>query len=200
MGNNNKILKGSKRIVLEDKDYEDVYRWSSNLRIEEYKKKHFWSLRYSWVVIESCFGDSDDYNCFLQNSLVSNLESYPEAEFINLSNRIHFNPDMCKRKILVEKYVKYNRLKNYYRSKRTMKAVYLGENEQRKGGDILSYTADNKCVWGNVFTVGKKYVCKFHHSNERRVQGFEKFLIVKNDFGDVGIYPVRLFKIKGYLR
>lgn len=191
MANKNKIFKGSKRIVLEDKDFMGSNRyWSTNLRIEEYKRKYFWSLRYSWVVIESGFGDSDDYNCFLQNSLISYIEHYPEAEFINLSNRISFNPDICKRKILIEKYGKYNnKLKNYYLQNKLMRAICLIEKD-----DIDVYNG----IRG--LTVGKNYVCKFHHSNERRINGFEKFLIVKNNFGEIGIYPVRLFKIKGYLR
>ena len=99
-----KILKGTKRITITDQDnsysglglYVHVY-------LEEWKRKHWWSLKRSWCVIDGIGTSPDDQDRNIQQCLTSWTEKYLNIKIINTSTRIKYSPDFLKRKVLIEK-------------------------------------------------------------------------------------------------
>jgi hypothetical protein len=177
-----KISKGTKRIVIYDKDNTGMGLYV-HCHLEEYKRKHWWSFKRSWCVTSGIGTNSDDRDKYIQELLTEWIKIYPNIEIINTTLRIKFSPELQTRKVLFEKVGKPKKKKPV-----KVKRVICVDD-----GTLARY----ECKYNDgttEITAGRLYRAKEHHSNEERLEFFEKFLYVKNNFGKVEVYPMRLFK------
>lgn len=163
----------------------------SYIKLFEWKRKHWWSLKYSWEKVKhkskylyTAFGTKYDYgsrsvdcNLRLQEYLRTLMELYPDAHIENHSNIIKFDKNVYIRKILTEKYI-----------------------SPVKSKEKIKLSKSKICMCGidveGFLTKGKKYRYKEHHLNRYRLDGFERFIFVSDDSKRVDIYPASLFRFK----
>jgi hypothetical protein len=181
-----KILKGTKRITITDRDTSSRGLFV-HVHLEEWKKKLFWSLRCSWCVTDGIGTGSDDRDKNIQSCLINWTEQYPGIEIINTSTRIKYSPNFLKRKVLIEKIANG---KTYKPKSIKPKRVMCVDD-----GTLSAY----ECRFNDgttELTAGTKYWAWEHPSNEDRLESFDKFLYVRNNLGKRSVYPKRLFKEK----
>ena len=172
----------SVRITIKDASAEGV---RVDVYLEKYKRKHWWSLKRSWCITGGCGARSDDRDKHIQECLVEWTTDYPGIEIINTSTRIKFSPDLLTRKILIEK----------ISNGKTGKPKPIKPKKVVCVDDGTLYCYEVKYNDGTTeITAGKKYWSWEHHSDEDRLETFDKFLYVRNNLGKRHVYPKRFFK------
>jgi len=179
-----KIAKNTKRITISDKSHGGL---KVRVILEEWKRKHWWSFKYSWCVTDGTETNSDDREMSIQYYLTHWINECPDINIINTSTWIKYSPDFLKRKILTEKVVKTKRKP---RSIKAKKVICVDD------GTLHYYDDSDSEDFRDGITLndGKKYWAWEHYSNVDRLESFEKFLIVRNNLGVQKIYPKRFFK------
>ena len=186
MNNDTKKIQKSFKIIVISNDSEDGMR--VNVHLKEYKRKHWYSLKYSWCVISGTGTWVDDRDMVIQDCLVEWMAKYPDIKILNTSTRIKFSTGLLKRKVLIDK-----TSNGKTRKPRPIKAKRVVCVDD---GTLFYYNnSDSEELRGGLkITTGLLYWAWEHHSNEDRLESFEKFLRVKTNYGSIEILPKRLFK------